>query len=74
MSVTHPVLAHELSSTVVQSVAAIVYANEAYPEAIFEALVKRYRALGLSTVDRGVAESYPRRDDHVCPEPGGVCS
>lgn len=48
MSVTHPVLAHELSSTVVQSVAAIVYANEAYPEAIFEALVKRYRALGLS--------------------------
>src|SRR5450759_240826 len=48
MSVTPSALAHELSSEPVQSVAAIVYANEAYPDAIFKALVSRCRALGLS--------------------------
>lgn len=41
MSVTPSALAHELSSEHVQSVAAIVYANEAYPDAIFKALVSR---------------------------------
>ena len=48
MSVTHSALAHELSSEHAQPVAAIVYANEAYPDAIFKALVSRCRALGLS--------------------------
>ncbi len=48
MSVTPSAPAHELSSGHVQSVAAIVYANEAYPDAIFRALVSRCRALGLS--------------------------
>jgi hypothetical protein len=48
MSVTPSALAHELSSQQVQSVAAIVYANEAYPDATFKALVSRCRALGLS--------------------------
>jgi len=48
MFVTHSALAHELTSQPVQSVAAIIYANEAYPEAMFETLVKRCRALGLS--------------------------
>jgi nucleoside-triphosphatase THEP1 len=48
MSVTPSALAHELSSAYVQSVAAIVYANEAYPDAIFKVLVSRCRALGLS--------------------------
>lgn len=38
----------ELSSQPVQSVAAIVYANEAYPAALFRALVGRWRARGLS--------------------------
>ena len=48
MSVTPSALAHELSSEPVQLVAAIAYANEAYPDAIFKALVSRCRALGLS--------------------------
>jgi hypothetical protein len=48
MSVSHSALEHELSSEHVQSVAAIVYPNEAYPDVIFEALVGRCRALGLS--------------------------
>ncbi len=48
MSVTPSALTHELSSEHVQSVAAIVYANEAYPDAIFRALVNRCRALGQS--------------------------
>ena len=41
-------LVPELSSQPVQSVAAIVYANEAYPDAFFRALVGRWRAMGLS--------------------------
>jgi hypothetical protein len=48
MSATHSDLAHELSFERKQPVAAIVYANEAYPDAIFETLVGRSRALGLS--------------------------
>lgn len=48
MSVTHSDLTHESPSAQLQSVAAIVYANEAYPEGVFEALVSRCRTLGLS--------------------------
>ena len=48
MSASPSALARELSSEQVQSVAAIVYANEAYPAAFFEALVNRWHALGLS--------------------------
>ena len=48
MSATHSALTHELSSEHVQSVAAIVYANEAYPDAIFNEIVGRCRTLGLS--------------------------
>lgn len=48
MSVLPFAPAHELSSRPVSSVAAIVYANDAYPGAFFRALVGRWRALGLS--------------------------
>jgi len=48
MSVTHSALSHELSRGEARPVAAIVYANEFYPDAVFKALVKRGRALGLS--------------------------
>ena len=48
MSVSPSAPARELSSEPVQSVAAIVYANDAYPDAFFKALVGRWRALGLS--------------------------
>jgi len=39
MSATHSALTHELSPGPVQPVAAIVYANEAYPDAIFNEIV-----------------------------------
>ena len=48
MSVTHSAPAPELSSGYVRPVAAIVYADEVYPDAIFKMLVKRSRALGLT--------------------------
>ena len=48
MSVTHSALAHELLPGHAQAVAAIVYANEAYPDGVFKTLVERCRALGLS--------------------------
>jgi hypothetical protein len=48
MSVSPSAQAHEFSSEDGQSVAAIVYANEAYPDAIFKALVSSCRARGLS--------------------------
>jgi nucleoside-triphosphatase THEP1 len=48
MSVTPFALAHELSPGHTRSVAAIVYANEVFPEAIFRMLVQRARALGLT--------------------------
>ena len=48
MSASPFALVPELSSQPVPSVAAIVYANEAYPDAFFRALVGRWRALGLS--------------------------
>jgi hypothetical protein len=48
MSVSHSALAHDIVPDNIKTVAAIVYANEAYPEAIFLKLVGRCRALGLS--------------------------
>jgi hypothetical protein len=48
MSVAHSVLEHESPSEDTASVAAIVYADEAYPDAIFQTLIRRGRALGLS--------------------------
>lgn len=48
MSVSPFAPARELASEPVRSVAAIVYANEAYPDAFFRALVGRWRAMGLS--------------------------
>jgi hypothetical protein len=48
MSVMHSALAHELSPSHARPVAAIVYANEVYPDALFKCLVQRCRALGLS--------------------------
>jgi hypothetical protein len=43
MSVTHSVPAHELSPGYGRPVAAIVYANEVYPDALFQMLVQRCR-------------------------------
>jgi nucleoside-triphosphatase THEP1 len=48
MSVTHSVLAHELSPGQTRPVAAIIYANEVYPGGVFKTLVERCRAMGLS--------------------------
>jgi hypothetical protein len=48
MSVTHSASAHELSCQRAQPVAAIVYANEVYPDAVLKTLVKRCRALKLT--------------------------
>jgi hypothetical protein len=48
MSVTPSAHAHELSFGHARPVAAIVYANEIYPDVLFKALVQRCRALGLT--------------------------
>ena len=48
MSVTHSAPAHELSPGHARPVAAIVYADEVYPDALFKMLVQRCRALGLT--------------------------
>jgi hypothetical protein len=48
MSVTHSALAHELSSLGDRPVAAIVYADEVFPDAMFRTLVAQCRAEGLS--------------------------
>ncbi len=48
MSATHSAHAHERSPGHARPVAAIVYANEIYPDALFKALVRRCRALGLT--------------------------
>ena len=48
MSVTPSDLAHELSPRHDRAVAAIVYADEVYPDAVFKTLVQRGRALGLT--------------------------
>jgi hypothetical protein len=66
MSVAHSVLAAELSSGPIQSVAAIVYPNESYPDAIFRTLVGRCRELGLSVagvVQHQAFEAADRRCD-----------
>jgi nucleoside-triphosphatase THEP1 len=62
MSVTPSAQSHELSSEHVQSVAAIVYANESYPDAIFKALVSRCRALGLSLAGVLQHQAFERAD------------
>ena len=48
MSVAHSAQVHELSPGRAWPVAAIVYADEVYPDALFKALVQRCRALGLT--------------------------
>jgi len=48
MSVTPSALAHELSRAHSRPVAAIIYANEVYPDAVFKSLVQRCRAQGHS--------------------------
>jgi hypothetical protein len=48
MSATPSALAHEPSQLHARPVAAIVYANEVYPDAVFTTLVQRCRALGLT--------------------------
>jgi nucleoside-triphosphatase THEP1 len=66
MSVSPSALGPELSSQPVRSVVAIVYANEAYPEAIFRSLVSRWRELGLSVagvLQHQAVESADRRCD-----------
>ena len=65
MSATHSALAHELSSGNPRPVAAIVYANEVYPDAVFKTLVKRCRALGLTLA--GVVQHQAFKDgDRRC--------
>jgi hypothetical protein len=68
MSATHSDLAHELSCLTIQPVAAIVYANEIYPDAVFKTLVKRCRALGLllaGVTQHQASEGTDRRCDVV---------
>ena len=48
MSAMHSALAPKPSSRQVQSLAAIVYPDEAYPDVFFETLVNRCRMLGVS--------------------------
>jgi nucleoside-triphosphatase THEP1 len=48
MSVTPSDLAYELSPSRDLQIAAIVYADEVYPDAVFNMLVERSRALGLT--------------------------
>lgn len=68
MSVMPSALAHELLPREAFPVAAIVYANEAYPDSVFSALVARCRALGLSlagVLQHQVAEGADRRCDVI---------
>ena len=68
MSVSPSALAHEFSPEHGQLVAAIVYANESYPDTVFGALVGRCRALGLSlagVLQHQVFESADRRCDVI---------
>ena len=68
MSVSPSALVHDRSSQPVQSVAAIVYANESYPDAIFRTLVSRCRTLGLSlagVLEHRVFEGADRRCDVI---------
>jgi hypothetical protein len=68
MSVMPSALAHEPLPREVLPVAAIVYANEAYPDAVFSTLIGRCRALGLSlagVLQHQVSEAADRRCDVV---------
>ncbi len=68
MSVMLSALAHELLSREPLPVAAIVYPNDAYPDAVFSALVARCRALGWSLAgvqQHQVAEGADRRCDVI---------
>jgi len=68
MSVMPSALAHEPLSSQAFPVAAIVYANEAYPDMVFSALVGRCRALGLSlagVLQHQVAAGADRRCDVI---------
>ena len=68
MSVTPSALAHELSPAPARPVAAIVYAKEIYPDAIFRTLVQRCRTLGLTlagVLQHQAFESGDRRCDVV---------
>ncbi len=68
MSVTHSAPAPELSCGYARSVAAIVYPDEVYPDAVFKALVKRCRASGLTlagVVQHQAFEGADRRCDVI---------
>lgn len=68
MSVAYSALEHELSSENAPSVAAIVYADETYPAAIFRKLVSRCRSLGLplaGVLEHQVFEGADRRCDVI---------
>ncbi len=66
MSVVHSALAPEPSFSQARPLAAIVYADDAYPYAAFAALVERCRRRGLSlagVLQRHVSEAPDRRCD-----------
>lgn len=68
MSVTHSAPALELSLRQGRSVAAIVYPDEAYPDAVFKALVGQCRKRGLSlagVLQHQVSATPDRRCDVV---------
>lgn len=62
MSVTHSAPAHEISSGSARAVAAIVYPNDVYPDAVFRTLVQRCRARGLSLVGVLQHQAFPDGD------------
>lgn len=64
MSVTPSALVHELSLLHDRPVAAIVYANGAYPDTIFSAIVDRCRALGLSLAGVLQHQAFEGADRH----------
>src|SRR5579859_3133931 len=73
MSVTHSAPAPELSPLQAPAIAAIVYANEAYPDALFEAVVRQCREQGLSlagVLEHRVAATPDRRCDVVLEDLG----
>ncbi|SRR6266702_2883386 len=68
MSVTHCALAHEFATSPAQPVAAIVYADKAYPDAAFAALVELCRNQGLSlagVLQHRISSMADRRCDVV---------
>jgi nucleoside-triphosphatase THEP1 len=77
MHAPHLVLAHEDVPAYDQTVAAIVYVNDAYPEAIFNSLVDRCRKAGLSlagALQHPVTDGAGRRCDVLLEDLGcGRC-